>query len=90
MSSDLSVAPLRTASLSAAVATPLEKQNGADLTPDALSPQILGGSPEDQIRKVVQLFNAQLDRVHFSRNRERDLFSFILSMFFTPNRVHFG
>ena len=37
MSSDLSVAPLRTASLSAAVATPLEKQNGADLTPDALA-----------------------------------------------------
>ena len=37
MSSDLSVAPLRTASLSAAVATPLEKQNGADLTPDALT-----------------------------------------------------
>ena len=31
-----------------------------------------------------------LDRVHFSWNRERALFSFILSMFFTPNRVHFG
>jgi len=31
-----------------------------------------------------------VDRVHFSWNRERALFSFILSMFFTPNRVHFG
>jgi len=33
---------------------------------------------------------ADLDRVHFSWNHERDLFSFILSMFFMPNRVHFG
>ena len=32
----------------------------------------------------------ELDRVHFSWDRERALFSFILSMFFTPNRVHFG
>ncbi|MFV0367452.1 MAG: NADAR family protein [Hyphomicrobiaceae bacterium] len=45
---------------------------------------LVEASPQDRI------WGVGLDRVHFSRNRERDLFSFILSMFFTPNRVHFG
>ncbi|MFV0367784.1 MAG: hypothetical protein ACK5KM_04940 [Hyphomicrobiaceae bacterium] len=32
----------------------------------------------------------KLDRVHVSRNRAHALFSFILAVFFTPNRLHFG